>query len=299
MFDYEYWGNETLPASANMALEYFFLRRAAAYKTACIRFFSVPKDAVILGYAQATDALKKRDSSFDVARRLTGGSHVQIGSNILAYSFAVPRDGTFRTYEDMRAYFADHVAAALESIGVENIAVDNRASTINVGGKVVASHAVIWGVESALLHGLIVVDNYDMEKISERVFLAERKIGSKKYSEYAALKRIPAVCGITKAAKASTDRTEAVKGILADSILATVARGRFRKMAIDKRTFEECTGSKHASGTWISCRKPPFEEREIEEIPGEELDGKLKRNLGYCLYSQVRDKDFKRMAELV
>lgn len=292
MFDYEYWGNEVFPANTNMILEEFFLRRAAQYPVACMRFFSVPKDAVVLGYAQATDALKKKDASFDVVRRPTGGSHVQIGKNILAYSFAVPRDGSFRNYEDMRAYYAQHVADALEGLGIENIAVDNRASTINVDGKVVASHAIIWGVESALLHGLIVLDPYDVGRIMKRVFLAKRKIGGRLYTEQAALENIPAVSTLLEG------RKMALKDLIGEAVLSRVTEGKYRRIRIDGKILGRCSEleTKYCADEWIEGRKPPFAAEEIEEIPGEELDGKLRKNLGYCLYSQVKNKDFRKMA---
>ena len=114
MFDYEYWGNETFSAKDNMALEEFFLKHAQ--KNAVIRFFDFPQDSVILGYAQHTDAIKNSLGA-PVARRLTGGAHVQVGLNTLVYSFAVPRSGEFITFEDMRKYYAQHVADALEAIG--------------------------------------------------------------------------------------------------------------------------------------------------------------------------------------
>jgi hypothetical protein len=33
----------------------------------------------------------------------------------------------------------------------------------------------------------------------------------------------------------------------------------------------------------------------VEAIPGEELSGKLKKDLGYCMYIEVPDKDFAKM----
>lgn len=300
IFDYEYWGNETLPAATNMALEEFFLRRAAIRHAASVRFFSVPKDAVVIGYAQDTDAIKKADDSFDVTRRLTGGSHVQIGPNTLAYSFAVPRNGAFSSYGDMRAYYADLVADALAGMGIENIDADNSASTINVNGKVVASHAIIWGVESALLHGLMIISPYDAGKINERVFLGKRKIRGKLYSEYSALKNIPAVTTLLgSAGGAEEERMRILKGAVAKSILHEVTNGKFRKMKIgasESNGLSEIEKSRYEHGEWLKKRKPPFTQEEVEEIPGEELDGKLKKNLGYCLYAQVKDKDFRKMS---
>lgn len=190
MFGYEYWGNGSFNAKVNMALEEYLLRRATQGK-AQARFWTFSKDSVVLGYAQATDAVLKQDNSFDTVRRITGGSHVQTGKNIFAYTFAVPRDGSFRTFEDMRAYYADIVASGLMDLGIENVVVDNQASSVNVDDKVFAAHAIIWGVESALIHGLIVMNPYNMEKLAQRVVLKERKIGNKTYTEYNALKNIP------------------------------------------------------------------------------------------------------------
>src|SRR3970282_91088 len=100
MFDYEYWGLGSFTAKMNMALEEFLLKRAANGR-AQFRFWDFSKDSVVLGYAQATDALKRKDNTFDIVRRITGGSHIQTGKNILCYTFAVPRDGSFNHFEDM------------------------------------------------------------------------------------------------------------------------------------------------------------------------------------------------------
>src|SRR3990170_3652290 len=78
MFKYEYWGLGSFNAKFNMALEEFLLKRAEG-GIAQFRFWDFSKDSVVLGYAQATDALKQRDNSLDVVRRITGGSHIQTG----------------------------------------------------------------------------------------------------------------------------------------------------------------------------------------------------------------------------
>jgi len=302
MFDYEYWGNGTFSADLNMALEEFFLKRASLGK-AIARFFSFPRDCVVLGYAQANDPIKKLDNSFDLTRRITGGSHVQTGSNIIAYSFAVPRDGSFRHYEDMRAYYAALVAEGLGDIGIKNIVVDNKASTINVDGKIIASHAIIWGVESALLHGLIILDSYDVDTLANRIFLGKRKIGNNIYSEYAALKNLPAVSALLNNVAANSSesvRTDALKGIIAQAVLRRVTKNH-KKMAVDERTSAESLNlikKKFGREEWLKKREPPFTKTEIEAIPDSwesSLDGELKRNLGYCLFLQVKDKDFKKM----
>jgi len=303
MFDYTYWGNGTYHSRLSMALEEYLLKQAAN-GVASIRFFSFPKarDSIILGYAQDTDVIKKPNGA-DIARRLTGGSHVQVGSNVLAYTFAVPRNGEFRTYEDMRAYYAEHVANALDDLGIESIDIDNKASTINVDGKVVASHALIWGVKSALLHGLIVLDPYDVDKVNERVYLGCRKIGNKIYTEYSALRNIPAVSNLLKDVApnlAGEARLRVMKDLLGQAILRRVTKGKHRNRSIDNSVANEAfqiVKEKYGTDFWIKEREPPFTEEEIEEIPGEELKGPLKKGLGYCLFLQVPDKNFKKMAE--
>lgn len=302
MFKFEYWGNETLPANANMALEEFFLKRAALQNVASVRFFSVPKDSIVLGYAQATDVMKKFDNSFDITRRSTGGSHVQIGPNTMAYSFAVPRDGSFRTFEDMRAYFAQHVANALRDLGIESIDIDNRASTINVNEKVVASHAIIWGAESALLHGLIIIDPYDVDRIASRVALQTRKIGNRFYPEYSVLKNIPTVSKLLNDLAPNLSgqcRTNALKEVVASTILKQVTGGKFLSKKIcckDIIEANELQKNKYNRSAWTRHRTPLFTKDNIEKIPGEELNGPLRKNLGYCLFSQVKNRDFKKMA---
>ncbi len=301
MLDYEYWGLGSFSAKTNMALEELMLKKAIK-GVAPFRFWDFSKDSVVLGYAQATDAVKKTDNSFDVVRRITGGSHVQTGKNILAYTFAVPRDGSFGSFEDLRAYFADIVAKGLVGLGIENIVVDNKASTIMVDNKIVASHAIIWGIESALLHGLILIDPYDVDKVSERVNLAQRKIGSSVYKEYTALKNLPAVSRLLSSVAPNLDdqsRSDFLKGTVANSIMKNLTN-KFEKKQITDSTISEAfdiVNNKHKKSSWIENRKPPFTEDEIEKIPGEELNGNLKKNLGYCLFMQVKNKDFKKMAQ--
>ncbi len=314
MFNYEYWFSDLYPTSVNMALEEYFLRRAT--KGGCLRLWSVPQDAAVLGYSQATDVIKSIESDFNVVRRASGGSHIQIGPNILAYTVTVPRDGTFKHYEDMRAYYADKIAKSLENLGVQNITVDNKASTINVDGKVVASHAVVWGVNSALLHGLIVIDPYNVDKLSNRLALGSRKIGKNVFTEYSALKNIPAVSQLLDkeerkltsqlrpiaAAKNLNreQRTEALKKILSEEIKKTITEGAFENKQIGTKILAKAHNliqQKYGQEKWTNLKKPAFTKQEIEEIPGEKLDGPLKKNLGYCLYIQVKNKDFKRMVE--
>ena len=302
MFEYEYWFSDLYPTSVNMALEEYFLHRSVSNK-ASLRLWSVPKDAAVLGYSQATDVIKRVESGFNVVRRASGGSHIQIGPNILAYSVTIPRDGSFKNYEDMRAYYADKVAASFQNLGVNNIDVDNKASTINVDGKVVASHAIVWGVKSALLHGLIVIDPYNVDKLSGRLALGSRKIGKNVFTEYSALKNIPAVSQLLdKVAKNLNreQRTEALKKILSEEIKKTVTEGAFVNKQIGTKVLAQAhqlIQQKYGQDKWTNLKKPAFTKEEIEEIPGEKLDGPLKKNLGYCLYIQVKNKDFKKMAE--
>ena len=302
MFDYEVWQSGLYPAAVHMALEEYFLKRSQ--KKACVRIWSVPKDAAVIGYSQATDVIKKIEVGFNVVRRPSGGSHIQIGPNVLAYTVTVPRDGTFKNYEDMRAYYSDKIAKSLENLGVQNITADNKASTINVDGKVVASHAVVWGVNSALLHGLVVIDPYKMDKLSNRLALGSRKIGSRTYTEYSALKNIPAISQLLDKVGKNIDqnqRTVALKKIVGQEIVKTLTESKFENKNVDKKVLAQAYNlikKKYGQAKWTNLKKPAFTEEEIEEIPGEKLDGPLKRNLGYCLYIQVKNKDFKKMAEV-
>ena len=301
MFEYELWKGEKYPANVNMALEEFFLNRPAETKKATLRLWSVPRDSGVLGYSQATDVIKGIENGFDVVRRASGGSHIQIGPNILAYSMTVPRDGSFKNYEDMRAYYAEKVAKTLGNLGVENIATDNKASTINVDGKVIASHAIIWGVNSALLHGLITIDPYNVDRLSGRLSLGSRKIGNKTYTEYTALKNIPTISKLLdRTAKNAKDRTEALKDIVSEELIKEVTGNKHETNAVNNVVLTESyklIQEKYGQDKWNDLKRPAFTKEQIEEIPGEELDGPLKKKLGYCLYIQVKNKDFKKMAE--
>jgi len=303
MFNYLYWGLSSLQGMDNMALEEYFLRKSAEDKSAHIRFYDFAKDTVVLGYGQALDAVKKWDSSFTVARRASGGSHVHVGKNVLAYSFIIPRDGSFSNHQDFRIHYAEKVAAALEAVGIPALSTDHNASTIMQENKVIASHAVTWGVNSALLHGLVMIDPYDIQRLLERVHLATRNIGSKQYAEADALGQIPTVTRILAELKqhATPEQKSAYcKEIVGNAILKEVAGTSFTKSALTENILARARAvqnEKYASESWLKQRDPIFTPDEIEEMPGEQLDGPLKKNMGYCLYIQVPDKDFKKMAE--
>jgi lipoate-protein ligase A len=301
MFDYEYWGLNNFDISKNMALEELMLDESAKRKIAGIRFWNVNKDSAVLGYGEDVSGIKKRDASFDLARRITGGSHVEFDNSCLAYTFTVPRDGSFRHYEDMRKYFAEYVTQALVNLGLDDAYADNKASTINVNGKVIASHALFWGVESALLHGLILIDHYNVDKIAERMLLSKRQIGKKIYSEADALRQAPVVSELIDAPytidKAS--KFEYAKKAIEREVLSLLTKGRHSKILINDKTLERANKlvqSTHTDSRWLDTRNPPYTKEAVEAIPGEELNGTLKKGLGYCMYIEVDDNNFKEMS---
>lgn len=307
LYPYEYWGITILPGHIQMALEEFLIRRIAHLgekpekRRAAVRFYSFPQDTIVLGYGQDIDVLKREDPSFLLTRRVTGGSHVQTGVNTMAYTFVVPRDNNFNNYEEMRAYYANLVARSLNKLGIGDIQIDNKASIITVKGRIIASHAMFWGVQSALLHGLIILQPYDVDKIAERVVLQKRQIGNVFYSEYSALKNLPTLSKeLEKKLVRSLLKPPMIYRLVAASILQEVTGNRYQKQKISKDTISQALDlmqRKFSSPQWIKERKPPYTEDEVEEIPGEELAGSLKKDLGYCLFIQVQDNDFKNMAE--
>jgi lipoate-protein ligase A len=303
MSDYEYWGTGTFPIADNMAIEEYLLNRSEVTKKTTVRFWNVAKDAVVLGYGEAPSAIKKKDATFDIARRITGGSHVQFDNNCLAYTITAPRDNTFEHFGDMRKHYAELIADAMQELGIEISKVDNRASTINVDGKVVASHAMFWGVKSALMHGLVVIRNYDVDKILERVVLNDRKIGKNTYTEYNALRSIPALSELLKKRMlqiGSEKRLVYAKALLAEEILRQITKNSYSVKKPSGKTIEEARAlvkRSHVGTPWVEKRLPNLTNVTVEKIPGEELDGKLKKGLGYCLYVEVDDKDFKNMSD--
>jgi lipoate-protein ligase A len=305
MRDYEYWGTGTFSIHDNMALEEYLLDRSAVMQKTTVRFWNVKKDAVVLGYGESTGALKKRDGTFDIARRITGGSHVQFDSNCLAYTITAPRDGTFGYFDEMRKHYAELIANAMTELGIEVSKVDNRASTINVDGKVMASHAMFWGVKSALMHGLVVVNNYDVDKILERVALNERKIGRHTYSEYNALKSIPVasdLMGSRIERVNSGNRLEYAKTLIASSVLKSITGGAYSEKTPVPSIIDaarDLVSETHVGTPWFEERKPNLTSETVDAIPGETLDGRLRLGMGYCLYIEVPDKDFKNMSEPV
>jgi len=303
MFPYVYLGNHVLGCRVNMSIEERMLRMAAEERVAPIRFYSFGQEGAVLGYAQSPASVKYRGTDFAVVRRITGGSHVYVGPNAFAYSVAIPRNGEFRTHGDMRAYFAESIAYAYADLGVKEIEVDNKASTINSNGSIVSSHAIIWGRDSALLHGILYADPLDVERVSQRVHLGERRIGSETYTEQQALQNIPAVSALISQINPNLPadaRLRIARELLGSAILQRVTKGRYTNYPIDRDFVGNVTTlarQKFSSPVWTNDRLPPFSQQEVEEIPGEELAGELKKNLGYCLFLQVTDKDFKKMAQ--
>jgi len=299
MYSYRDWGVNRLSGLDNMALEEFFLRDAARTSNAHLRFYDFDRDTVVLGYNQATDVVKRWDASFTLTRRASGGSHVHIGQNVLAYSVIVPRDGSFRNHQDFRVFYGDKVAAALERAGMKDISTDHGASTVMQDGRVIASHAVTWGVQSALLHGIVHITPYDMATLLDRIRVNARKIGSKEYHEATALSNIPTAAGLLKVKPHASpgQRASFVKNFLADQVRAELG-GTSRKLLSEPILLraKKLQQEKYAQELWIKQRDPTFSPEEIEEFPGESLDGPLQEKQGYCLYSQVKNKDFKRMA---
>ncbi len=292
----------TLTIKQNMSLEEYLLKRSAEKNVATIRFWNVDKDSAVIGYGESPENIKRIDGSFDIARRITGGSHVQFDKSCLAYTFTAPRDGSFKHFDDMRKYFAAYISDSLTDLGINDVYADNRASTVNIDKKVVASHAMFWGVDSALMHGLILIDHYDVEKIFERMLLSERRIGRNTYSEYYALKEAPAVMDLV-ASQANTKDHDAkvahVKNALANEILSKVTSSKYKSIGIDGNVLsasENLVLKNHAGDRWFEQRAPPYQKSEVDAIPGEELEGALKKDLGYCMYIEVGNKEFSRMS---
>ena len=309
LFPYEYWGNSSsLPASSQMALEDYFRQYVAQAsqglngRTAVIRFFSFPRDTVVIGYGQDTDVLKKRDSSFSVVRRITGGAHIQLGPESLAYSIVVPRDGTFSNWREMREYYAGLIAKALMRLGVPEIETNNELANLTLKGRILSSHSSFWGVQSALVHGLIILYPYDVDKIAERVALRARSIGGRTYSEHRALKALPTVYDElrNKLVRARL-APKILRQIVANAILHEITGGRFMQVDITPDILFDVgklVRDKYGTLTWFEERNPVFTTNEVIEIEGTDgLDTPLAKDRGYCLFHGVSDEDFRQMTE--
>jgi lipoate-protein ligase A len=300
MFNYIYLGYSTRSAEENLSLEEYYLLESEKTQNAYVRFYDFEKDTIVCGYAQAFDPIKKIDSSFSINRRTTGGSHIQVGKNSLAYSIIIPNNGQFKHMEDFRKYYSQKIADTLEELGIPDIEVDNNASTVMSDKKVIASHALRWNVKSGLLHGVVMITPYVMNILDQRVRLNERKIGNKFYSEFDALKNIPVLNDFINID--SSDKVKSLKFVFIKEFLNQL----FRKTDISKYDIltKDLIGAKSIgkdrfySNDWIKERLNPFKEEDVLAIPGSELCGKLEENKGYCLYVEVPDKKFKYMTEV-
>ncbi len=299
MYRYEDWGFTTLPPAEQMAVEEYMLDYTADTDDRGIAlFYDFPHDSMVYGYAQQSGL---RKAQVPAVRRITGGSHIQVGPNTMAYSFAVPRNNQFADLEDMRGYYAGVVADALRSMGVPNVTVDNDASTILVNDRIIASHAINWGVDSALLHGLLLVDPYDADSVAQHLPLKTRKIGNHRYSEYDVLQHLPGLSTVIDTSeKASQERRLRLKQQTATAIKEELVQRNLPDInpvtGKTVRTSHQTQGYKHRSEAWIRDRTPAFTPERIETIPYHPLQGELEDLRDYCLFIQTDDTDFKHMA---
>lgn len=259
---YEDWGFATLPAPEQMALDASMLAYAADTGQACARFYDFPEDAVVFGYSQEPHGRPA------VAHRVTGGSHIQVGPGTMAYSIAVPHD-RFAGVGDLRSFYAGVVADGLRDLGVEDVCVDHDASTICAGGRIIASHAIRWQADSALFHGLLLVEPYDVDAVGEQLPLRERTIQGERYTEYDALQNLASLT-------TALDREDGVKQAAGEAVWNALLDGGERRQR---------------DPGWIRDRVPALDPEQVEAAPVEgEPEG------AYCLFTQVPDHDFQRMA---
>ena len=310
MFDYHCLGHHTFDASFNLAMEEALYRKSSEENKAFLRFYSFPRDSIVYGYSQKTDKLI--NGSLPYTRRMTGGTHIQVGPNTLAYSVIVPNPNENFGYlemEKMRAYYANRVARAFDELGLRHLDVDNNASTINFNDKVVASHAMFWGLKSAVFHGLVIINPYDAETMKQNIRLGYREINGKQYTEYSALKNIPALSSIDKGIwqEEENPTTSIIKRFVCSAIARQVMETYHSPYPIENITLnpsvlaeaQNLLTTKYNTNEWLHWRDPVFttEKDLVQSIPGEELSGPLKLNQPYCMWLQVPDHKFKKMAD--
>lgn len=291
--EFEFWGLEEFSAATNMGIDEHMMHYSAESNSSVIRFYTV-HDAMGIGYAEQLKILTKDKPTFEVFRRPTGGSHVQVDSSTLMYAFAAPRNGTFETYKSMRTYFDEQIAKGLRDLGISSALANVDAATIDIDGKVVGGDSMLWGVQSGLLQGLLVIDPYDVEKINERMQLKTRMIDGKVYREFDALKNLPAISTYL-----DDNKKQTAKEIVADSILQRITGESHTEVKINDRILNEArkfVGKRYGRRSWLEKHKPTFKKDEIEESPREELQGPLSTRDGYCFYGLISDDEFKQMA---
>lgn len=292
--EFEFLRAEELPAITNMGIDDYMMHLSAESKLSLIRFYTV-HDAMGIGYAQRLKILMKGEPTFEVFRRPTGGSHVQVDSSTLMYTITAPRDQSFQNYKSMRTFFDERIAKGLTELGIHSAAAKVKSATIDIEGKVVGGDSMLWGKKSALLQGVLVVDSYDVEKISERMPLKSRIIDGEVYREFDALKNLPAISTFLNG-----NQKQDAKELVADSILQRLTGGSYEEVKINGRILNEArkfVDKRYGRRSWLEKHEPTFTKDEIEESPGEELEGPLKTLDGYCFYVLVEDSDFVRMTE--
>jgi lipoate-protein ligase A len=270
------------------------MHRSAESKLGVIRFYTV-HDAMSIGYAQRLKVIMKGEPTFEVFRRPTGGSHVEVDYSTLMYAFAAPRDGRFQNYKSMRLYFDERIAKGLSDLGISSVVANIETATIDIEGKVIGGDSMLWGKKGALLQGLLVIDPYDVEKIKARMPLKSRIIDGEVYREFDALKNLPAI-----STRLNGNQKQDAKELVADSILQRLTGGSYEEVKINGEILNEArkfVDKRYGRRSWLEKHEPTFTKDEIEESPGEELEGPLKTLDGYCFYVLVEDADFKRMAE--
>lgn len=297
--EFEFWGIDEFSGTMNMGIDEYMTQCSSESNSSILRFYTV-RDAMGIGYGQRLKILKDKPE-FEIFRRITGGSQVQGDSSTLMYSLATPHE-TFESVRSLRTYIDERIAKGLRDLGISSAAADVDTATIDIDGKVVGGDSMIRGKKnefnenkSDLLQGILVINPYDVEKISKRMPLKSRIIDGEVYREYDALKNLPPIStcldGVIK-----HDAME----LVTDSILQRLTGGSYKEVKQNNGFLNEAkkfVDRRYGRRSWLENQKPDYEKGEIEESPGEELQGPLKTREGYCFYVLVKDPEFKIMAQ--
>ncbi|MGC8587049.1 MAG: lipoate--protein ligase family protein [Candidatus Micrarchaeia archaeon] len=242
-----YFGYDTLSAADNMAIDELLEEKAGATGNLYLRFYDTPKNAIVLSISDHMKVIARDTSDAELSRRISGGKPIFLGKGTLSYSIEGPlsvlgsKQTRFGNPNAIHQMLGPHLAEALRRVaGLSSDRLTlGEVYSINIDGKPVAGHAQHINASSFIYHGVMAIEKWDAEYISERLRLRE--------GDYEKLDSLPYIKQFVNGS------TESLKQNIIDSMKQTfeiVPMNQAERSEIMQRS-EKLAAEKYSSSGWV------------------------------------------------
>lgn len=238
-----YFHREEAGAAEHMAWDEYFLEEAHSTGEGYFRVLDFESPAMVMARRTSPeDVQAAMQNGYDVTRRKTTGSTIPCLDNGLAYSVIVPTSSKpDRFYsEEIGPRLNDCLSEFLED---DNLSIDEKHHAIRYGeantpedvpsGRTVAGNS-LWGKNNAVLcHGVIALNPWDYEKVSDGLDLREGEVD--------VLSDLPAV----------SDTYSDTRESLLDELIPQFAGYDYSELSPDRENIEDLLEQKYDNEEWI------------------------------------------------